>query len=119
MWKQLQAVLPPPKSQQLSIESYGQEVCGLSIEQIADVMKWLGRSLLAAGYNAKAHMIWDSSGADFKLEDIFPRKFKRHEPIFLYRCCDRPIQPPTGYYWRLMEEHPSLRIYQLERKVND
>lgn len=115
MWKQLQAVLAPPKPQQLSIESYGQKACGLSIEQISEVMKWLGCSLMAAGYKAKAHVIWDSSGADFELDEVFPGKFKRHEPTFLYRCGDRPMKPPAGHYWRLMGEHPSLRMYQLER----
>ena len=117
MWRQLKAALSPSKPQQLSVESYGQDACGLSIEQIAEVMKWLGRSLLAAGYNAKAHMVWDSSGADFALDEVFSRKFKRHEPVFLYRCGDRPMQPPTGHYWRLVAEHPSLRMYQLERKA--
>lgn len=86
MWKQLQAVLSPPKPEQLSVESYGQDACGLPIEQVADVMKWLGRSLMAAGYSARAHVIWDSSGADFALEEVFPAEFKRHEPVFLYRC---------------------------------
>ncbi len=118
MWKQLQTLLSPPKLQKLSIESYGQDACDLPIEQTADVMKWLGRSLLAAGYEAKAHMVWGSSGADFTLDEVFPRKFKRHEPTFLYRCGDRPMQPPNGFYWRLMNEHPSLRLYQLERKDN-
>lgn len=89
----------------------------MSIEQVADVMKWLGRSLLAAGYNAKAHMVWDSSGANFALDEVFKGKFKRHEPVFLYRCGDRPMQPSTGCYWRLIGEHPSLRVYQLEQKA--
>ena len=31
-----------------------------------------------------------------------------------YRCGDRPSPPPDKCYWRLMGEHPSLRIYQLE-----
>ena len=94
MWKQLQAVLSPPDPQQLSIESYGQEACGLPIEQVAHVMKWLGHSLMAAGYKARAHMIWDSSGSGFELDEVFRCKFKRHEPVFLYRCGDRPMQPP-------------------------
>ena len=116
MWKQLQAVLSSPEPQQLSLESYGQGVCGLPMEQVAEVMKWLGRSLMAAGYKARAHVIWDSSGTDFKVDKIFRGKFKRHELVFLYRCGDRPMQPPTGYYWRLMSEYPSLRMYQLEPK---
>ena len=39
MWKQLQAVLSPPEPQQLSIETYGQDACGLPIKQVAEVMK--------------------------------------------------------------------------------
>lgn len=116
MWKQLQAVLSPPKAQQLSLESYGQDTCGLPIEQVTEVMKWLGCSLMSAGYKARAHVVWDSSGDDFKLDEVFRGKFKRHEPVFLYRCGDRPMKPPVGCYWRLMSERPSLRIYQLERK---
>ena len=116
MWKHLQAFLSPPKPQEPSVESYGQESCDLPIEQVADIMKWLGHSLLAAGYEAKAHIIWDSSGNDFALEEVFSGKFKRHEPVFLYRCGDRPMQPPADCYWRLMEEYPTLRMYQLEQK---
>jgi len=118
MWKQLQAVLSPPEPQQLSLESYGQDACGLPIEQVTEVMKWLGCSLMAAGYKSRAHIVWDSSGTGFKLDEVFQGKFKRHEPVFLYRCGDRPMQPSTGCYWRLMTEHPTLRMYQLEQKDN-
>ena len=100
MWKQLQTVLSPVKPEQLSLESYGQEACGLPIEQVAKVMKWLGCSLMAAGYKARAHVIWDSSGDESKLNEIFQGKFKCHEPVFLYRCSDRPMQPPIDCYWR-------------------
>jgi hypothetical protein len=24
------------------------------------------------------------------------------------------MPPPQGYYWRMMDEHPSMKIYQLE-----
>ena len=118
MWKRLQAVLKPPKANQLFINSLGQETCGLPSEKIQEVMEWLGMSLFAAGYRAKAHMIWDNSGADFELDKVFRGQFKRHEPVFLYRCGDRTMQPPADCYWRLMGEHPSLRVYQLERKAS-
>jgi len=36
------------------------------------------------------------------------------EPTFLYHCGDRTLQLPKGYYWRMISEHPSTRIYQLE-----
>ncbi|WP_377481986.1 MAG: hypothetical protein P2A85_29560 (plasmid) [Microcoleus anatoxicus] len=41
----------------------------------------------------------------------------RNEPIFLYRQASRPSQTVEGYCWRLMGEHPSLRVYQLQVEV--
>lgn len=116
MWKQLQALLPSPKPKPLTISSYGQETCGLPFEQIQDVMKWLGLSLMASGYEARAHIIWHSPEAGVNLEAVLKNSLRLHEPTFLYRLSDRPIQPPTGHYWRLMTEHPTLRMYQLERR---
>jgi hypothetical protein len=86
MWKQLQALLPSPKSSQLTIDSYGQETCGLPFEQIQEVMEWLGLSLMAAGYQAKAHIIWDSPDAPVELDNVLKESLRRLEPIFLYRC---------------------------------
>ena len=116
MWKQLQALLPSPKPKQLTIDSYGQETCGLPFAQIQSVMEWLSLSLMAAGYQAKAHVIWDSQEAGVNLADVLKNSLRHDEPTFLYRCGDRPMPPPTGYYWRLMPEYPTLRMYQLERK---
>jgi hypothetical protein len=116
MWKQLQALLPSPKSSQLTIDSHGQETCGLPFEQIREVMEWLALSLMAAGYQAKAHIIWDSPDAPVELDNVLKESLRRLEPILLYRCGTRPMPPPTGYYWRLMPEYPTLRMYQLEQK---
>jgi hypothetical protein len=41
----------------------------------------------------------------------------RNEPIFLYREGMRPSPTVEGYCWRLINEHPSLRVYQLEMEV--
>ena len=79
-------------------------------------MEWLALSLMAAGYEARAHIVWDSSEAELNLDAVLKGFLKRGEPTFLYRCGDRPIQPPNGYYWRLMTEYPTLRMYQLELK---
>lgn len=38
----------------------------------------------------------------------------KDEPVFLYRCGDRPSLASERCCWRLMAEHPSMRIYQLE-----
>ncbi|MEM9091991.1 MAG: hypothetical protein AAGC93_25055 [Cyanobacteria bacterium P01_F01_bin.53] len=118
MWKRLQAVLSPSKSEQLTISSYGQKDYGIPLEKIQEVMKWLGLSLMGAGYQAKAHIIWDSPEAELDHKTVFKDCLRHHEPTFLYRCGDRPMTPPEGHYWRLMSEYPNLRVYQLERKEN-
>jgi len=43
----------------------------------------------------------------------------RHEPIFLYRQGARPSPTVEGYGWRVIGEHPSLRMYQLEMGVEE
>ena len=116
MWKQLRALFPSSQPSQLTISSHGQEACGLPFDQIKDVMKWLGQSLIAAGYQAKAHIIWDSPETDISLDALPKGSLRRCEPIFLYRCGERPMTPPAKYYWRLMSEYPTLRMYQLELK---
>lgn len=116
MWNPLQALLPSPKTKQLTIGSYGQETCGLPFEQIQEVMKWLGMSLLAAGYQAEAHIIWDGPAADANRKAVIKNSLRHHEPVFLYRLSDHPMPPPAGYYWRLVPEYPTLRVYQLELK---
>jgi hypothetical protein len=40
----------------------------------------------------------------------------KDEPLFIYRCNDKLSVTPEHCLWRLMVEHPSLRIYQLEAK---
>ncbi|PZO55369.1 MAG: hypothetical protein DCF15_10630 [Phormidesmis priestleyi] len=116
MWKQLRALLPISQPDQLTISSHGQETCGIPFEQVTEVMKWLGLSLIAAGYQARAHMVWDSPETSVSLGDLPKGSLRRNDPIFLYRCGDRPMPPPSGYYWRLMSEYPTLRMYQLEIK---
>ncbi|WP_322729707.1 hypothetical protein [Nostoc sp. ChiQUE01b] len=39
---------------------------------------------------------------------------RRGESVFLHRCGGRAMPLPAGYYWRMMAEHPSMRISQLE-----
>jgi hypothetical protein len=79
-------------------------------------MQWLGLSLMAADYRATAHIIWDNQNALPKIDTVIKKSLRRREPIFLYRCGDRPMQPPSRYYWRIMSEYPTLRVYQLEQK---
>ena len=111
----LTSLRPNPKAAKPTIESYGQETCGLAQDQIQSVMEWLFLSLVNAGYYGKSHIVWyDDSAPDPDLEQVAKTGIQRDEPTFLYRCGDRVQAPPDGYYWRLMSEHPSMRVYQLE-----
>lgn len=68
-----------------------------------------------AGYVENAHLIWyNDAQPDSDLEQALKEAIQFKEPTFLYRCGTRTIPPPSGYYWRMMAEHPSTRIYQLE-----
>lgn len=101
-----------PKSQSPAIDTYGQST--LTDEQQQALMEWLFASLMSVGYFGKAHLIWDD-GKDRERE-IFTA-LMRNEPIFLYRQGTRPTPTAEGYYWQLMGEHPSLRVYQLVVEV--
>ena len=104
-----------PKPQPPKIESYGQTNSGIPNEQIQAVMEWLFASLINAGYKGRSHIIWyDDAQPDPSLQDAVKSGISRDEPTFLYRCGNRVQSPPEGYYWRMMSEHPSTRIYQLE-----
>ena len=106
-----------PKPAQPTILCYGQQSSGVSQEQIQSLMEWLFASLMAAEYFGKSHIIWyDSDNPDSSLEQKVKKVVRSGEPIFLYRCGGRVSSLPTGYYWRMMQEHPSMRIYQLEIK---
>ncbi len=105
-----------PKPAQLVIDNYGQPTT-IDPEQIQSVMEWLFASLIAAGYFGRSHLIWyDSDNPDPTLEKDVKKAMRRGEPIFLYRIGGRAMSLPEGYYWRMMDEHPSMRIYQLEVK---
>lgn len=104
-----------PKPTQPTIESYGQSSSGVEQQQIQLLMEWLFASLLNASYLGKSHIIWyDSDNPDPSLERMMKKAIRQGEPVFLYRCGGRVSPLPTGYYWRMMAEHPSMRIYQLE-----
>lgn len=109
-----------PKLAQPTVESYGQTSSGLEPEQIQLAMEWLFASLLNAGYFGNSHIIWYNCDLlDPSLEQMFKKAVRQGEPVFLYRCGGRVSPLPEGYYWRMMEEHPSMRIYQLEIKDSD
>lgn len=101
-----------PKSQLPEIDNYGQPT--LTDEQQQALMEWLFASLMGAGYFSKAHLIWDDGQQ--REREIFTA-LMRNEPIFLYRQGARPSPSAEGYCWRLIGEHPSLRVYQLQVEV--
>ncbi|WP_292793456.1 hypothetical protein [Nostoc sp. NMS7] len=106
-----------PKPAQPTILCYGQQSSGVSQEQIQSVMEWLFASLMAAEYLGKSHIIWyDDANPDPAREQTVKKIVRSGEPVFLYRCGGKVQPPPKGYYWRMMQEHPSMRIYQLEIK---
>ncbi|MEP0873556.1 hypothetical protein NDA01_27735 [Trichocoleus desertorum AS-A10] len=115
-------LLPQPTSDPptLTISSYGQSECGVPMEVIQPIMEWLFASLLNAGYYGTAHIVWyNDTAPNLKLEKAVKDGIRKDEPTLLYRCGSRAQPPPNGYYWRLMAEHPSNRIYQLEVKDED
>ncbi|MEH1964542.1 MAG: hypothetical protein V7L05_32885 [Nostoc sp.] len=101
-----------PKSNKPEIESYGQNDTRLEVEQIQEIIEWIFASLLNAGYLGRSHLIWDLGNQSWK--QVALMGLLKDEPVFLYRCSDRTSPAPEHSCWRLMPEHPSLRIYQLE-----
>jgi hypothetical protein len=102
-----------PKSKIPTIDTYGQSTLNQDEQQA--LMEWLFACLMGAGYFSKAHLIWDD-GKDRERE-IFTA-LMRNEPIFLYRQEGaRPSPRVEGYCWRLIGEHPSLRVYELQVEV--
>jgi hypothetical protein len=99
-------------SNKLKIDSYGQSCSNMTPEEVQKVMEWLFASLMNVGYMGKAHLIWDTGNQTWDKPTL--TGVLRDEPVFLYRCGSRPSLPPEKCYWRLINEHPSLRIYQLE-----
>ena len=101
-----------PKSPR--ILSYNQPESGQPVEIIQPVIEWFCASLMQAGYFKQAHLFWLTQVRPSDFEQAVLRSLRKNEPVFLYRCDDSRPDAPSGYYWRLMPEHPSLRIYQLE-----
>ena len=114
------SAFPTKKQLEPTIDCYGQNDCGLPEEKIQSILEWLFISLIAAGYDGNSHFMWyNDAQPDPDLEQALKEAIRFAEPIFLYRLGDRTLPPPAGYYWRILPEHPSTRIYQLEKKENN
>lgn len=111
----LAALLPHRSPTSLQIETYGM---GLLDEPAArQVLEWVARSLIHYHYIGTAHLLF-SEGDEFIHWQVLTG-FLRDQPAFLYRCGENVVQVPVNVYWRLIEEHPSLRVYQLELKSDE
>lgn len=113
----LLTLLPTPTSP--TINSMGQPESGISAETIQAVMEWLFASLMHAGYYGQSHLYWLHSQVEPAQKRALQHGHRRGGSVLGYRCSNRMPAPPSGYYWRLMPEHPSMRIYQLEVKDDD
>jgi hypothetical protein len=120
-FNRLRSVLSGAPSNQpdQSIHSYGQEESGMAEQDIQPIVEWLFLSLLNAGYNGKSHLFWLHEEAEPGLNRHLQQLDRKGEPIFAYRCGNRLPMPPDGYYWRMIPEHPSMRVYQLEVRDDD
>ncbi len=114
------SAFPTQKQPQPTIDSYGQQSCGLPEEEIQSVMEWLFLSLVSAGYWGNSHLLWyNDAEPNSDLEQALKEAISQREPTFLYRVGERTVEPPAGFYWRMIAEHPSTRIYELEVKNNE
>jgi hypothetical protein len=100
-----------PKSDQLEIETYYQNSCGLSEEEIYNIVECLTEAFLEAGYQGKGYLIFDQGNQN--IQDLTLMAVLREEPMFLYRLGITPSETQAGVKWQLEAQHPSLRLYQL------
>lgn len=96
------------------IHCYGQENSGLPMEQIQPIMEWISASIYTAGYRGQSHVFWLLPLSDQRRE--LQRLYRKGEMVMGYRLGDRMAPAPSGLYWRVVTEHPSTRIYQLEEQ---
>jgi hypothetical protein len=115
----LASLLPTSQPKPPTITSYGQEASGVSSATIEEVTQWVMLSLFQYEYLGASHLAWLHPDLDVKLNQTFQRLHRRGEPVVGYRCGNQMPSPPHGFYWRLMPEHPSLRVYQLEIKQDE
>lgn len=114
--KRLLSLLASKQRTNPLLRSYGQDASGMDAETIQAVIEWLIFSLLQYGYCGEAHLFWMEVDDTPAVIEQLKRAVRKKEPIFMYRCSDSSSCPPDGYYWRMMSEHQSMRVYQLEVK---
>ena len=61
-----------PKSNKLEIETYYQNSCGLSEEEIYNIVRWLTEAFLETGYHGRGHC---------KIVDFKHQRYKTLQPV--------------------------------------
>jgi|GEM_PF-6739568 len=100
--------------QSLTVCTYGQAASGIEADEAKSVIEWIALSLKVAGCTTDSHLFWVHP--DGQLTKELRRLYRKGEPVLGYRLGDRMAPAPEGMYWRMVTEHPSTRIYQLEPK---
>ena len=114
-----QRFFPRPKLKQPLILSYNQPEEAAAAGVVQSVMEWLCASLMNVGYFKQSHLFWFTQAMPSDFGKAVAKALRKDEPVFLYRCNEVRPEAPSGHYWRLMPEHPSLRLYQLEVEADD
>jgi hypothetical protein len=78
-----------PKSDQLEIETYYQNSCGLSEEEIYNIVRWLTEAFLETGYHGRGHC---------KIVDFKHKRYKTLQPVpFCTYLGGYPNQKPSFF----------------------
>jgi len=105
---------PYKKSNEIQIKTYGMISSPLDEQAQQEIWEWIASTMMVSNYIGLAHLIF-SDARDYFINWEALRGYFREQPVLLYRCGDRTPLIPYGCYWRLMGEHSSLRIYQMEK----
>lgn len=99
-----------PKSNKFEIETINQELSGLSIEEIQEIVQWIARTSIENNYFGKVYLIFDPGNQN--IQDLTLTAILREEPMFLYKLAINPSPTQAGVKWELTQ-HSSFRLYQL------
>jgi hypothetical protein len=108
------SLLPHRKIKRIEIITYGMETASLEEQRQLEILDWIASTMAVSNYKSLAHLIFNDDCDNFiGLGPLIG--YFREQPVLLYRCGARTPSLPYGCYWRLMGEHPSLRIYQMDQ----
>ncbi|MEM9214687.1 MAG: hypothetical protein AAGD25_10105 [Cyanobacteria bacterium P01_F01_bin.150] len=118
MVRLLKRILGLPQEEKITFDCYGEDSSGVSHAIVQEIMEWISLSLYHCGYRGNAQVIWyNEDVSNDWVQEALQEGIRKDEPVLLYRTGMTTSSAPTGYYWRMVPEHPSTRIYQLERHM--